>query len=596
MIKSQRAIIPIFCILFAVFAFSQTVFAQILPPDYGFLEVVDYKNEPVADASVRSLSGHTYKELKSVQGRLLEKTNQKGLLEKGIRLDYNNREMPFAIDKEGFYTFIDYFGLFGFLGDGRRNNRSEPIKIELLKIPANRAEKKITGNEQQKREFFGAARSGDSVAVRQFIKSGLSPNLTTSDLRGVPTPKDIPIIIFAAKAGSSAAVKEFISAGANVRTKTESIPDVLAVYLGAYPYRFNYSPTEAEKSEMLDAFESGAEGLIDAGADINSGVLSLAAGKGYLRTVKKLITKGASINTPDGAGRTALLTAVDHGQIEIVGFLLENGANPNLLYGDSENYDNYCASPLMTAVFREDFNLIKLLLAKTADPNLTCKNGQNALRVAIKNNKFEIFEMLIKAGADARAVDDNGETNLMFAARNGNAAAVGKMLERGVPVNARNKQGSTALMFAVIGYGTMKSRFEKVKLLLEAGADPNIINEQKFGGSSGSQFERCETALINVAGDADADADENAPLSIIDLLIAHKADVNFTCQNGWNALHRAIYNGQVKGVRKLLDAGADVSGEKGKAALDYARKVPKYDFKKSRVEEIMRILEAAVVK
>ena len=593
--KNLRILNSVFGALFVIFAFSYFASAQSLPPSYGFLEVVDYKNQPVADASVYSLNGAVYTEPESAERSFVGKTNQKGLLENGIRFRYSDTELPFSIDKPGFYTFIDYFGLFGFLRSGGRDNRDKPVKIELLKVPETSAERAATGSEQQKREFFGAARGGNWAAVRQYIKSGLSPNLTTSDLRGVPTAGGVPVIIFAARSGSGATVKELLAAGANVRPKTDPPQNPLAVYLDAYPYQASYPATEAQKVAMLNAYETGAESLIDAGAELDFGVLYLAAGKGYARTLKKLLAKGAPINARDSAGRTTLLAAVESERKEIVDLLLERGANPNLLSGNYENSDNYCTSPLMSAVRRDNVNLIKLLLARQADPNVTCKNGQNALRDTLERGKSEIFEMLVKAGANVQAVDERGETNLMFAARKGDAAALKKMLDMGVPVNASSKEGATALIIAV-GSGAMTTRLEKVKLLLEAGADPNIANQQKVFNSRGSlQYQRCETALIYVAENAEIDTLDNVPLSIFDLLVANNVNLNFTCENGYSALLAAIDGGQVKGVRKLLDAGVDVSGEKGKAALEHARKASQFDYNKTRLEEIIRMLEAAVV-
>lgn len=169
------------------------------------------------------------------------------------------------------------------------------------------------------------------------------------------------------------------------------------------------------------------------------------------------------------------------------------------------------------------------------------------------------------------------------------------MIGMGVPVIARNHAGATAPMIAV-SYGSMYSRFEKAKLLLEAGADPNIVADEKNPDSFGNQPGSCESALIDIAPESDLDAVQNKPLSIIDLLIANRADVDLICRNGQNALLRAIYNGQVKGVKKLLEAGADIRGEKGRAALDYARKVPNYEYNKERMNELVRLLEAAGAK
>ncbi|HVE57170.1 MAG TPA: ankyrin repeat domain-containing protein [Pyrinomonadaceae bacterium] len=603
MLKNRRIIILVFGALFAIFEFSQILNAQELSPSYGFLEVVDYRNQPVAEASVRFLKNNNYREPQNFQEGLIDKTDQKGLLEKGIRIHYSNFEIPFSIDKTGFYPFIDYYGLFGFLARYERTNKDNPIRVELLKIPENRAEKKAIGNEQLKREFFGAARRGDALAVRKFIKSGLSPNLTTSDLRGVPATKDIPIIIFAARSGSGETVKEFLSAGVNVRTKDEPLRSILAVYLQAYPYRSNYySATEAEKSEMLDVYENGAESLIQAGADVNSGVLQIAIDKGYTRTVKNLIAKGASLNTPDSIGRSALLTAIQSGQTEIVNYLLEKGASPNILSADNDfdnSYFSYCTSPLMFAIDREDVKLIKFLLANKADPNLTCKNGKNALRVALKKEKYDIYDLLLKAGADTYTVDLNGESNLMIAVRQNSEAAVKKMIELGIPVNARNKEGLTALMVAVQTPNTPGLNI--VDLLLKAGAEPNIAREYNYT-SGNEEIRRCETALIIITAYSDSQPTYgDIPLKIFDLLVAHKADVNYDCKNGENALRSAVRSIQIEGLKKLLQSGADIKGEKGKALLDYAVKLSQSEYYKSeanreKMKELIKLLEAAIAK
>lgn len=576
-------------IAFFVFTFLVAVNAQQIPPSYGFLEVVDSKNEPVPDASVSLLNNNYYS----------EKTNQNGRIEKGLHIYPGDRETPFSIEKTGFYTFVDYYGLFGFLSGGFRNNRENPIKIELLKIPENRAERKIIGNERQKREFFGAARTGDAVTVRKFIKSGLSPNLTTSALRGIPAEKDIPIIMFAAKSGNGETVKEFLLAGVKVRPKEEPVRDILVVYLQSFygSNRFGkyYPKTDAEKKESLYAFEAGAENLIDAGADVNSGALQIAATNGYLRTLKKLVAKGANINAEDGIGRTVLHTAIGLQNKELINFLLENGANPNVLGDKGDSF--YCRSPLMSAVENGDIDLIKLLFSKKADPNLTCLNGKNALRIALINGKIEIFEMLVKAGANVKAVDENGENNLMYAVRYGNVGTVRFMITEGIQINARNKQGATALMLAV-SEGDANLRLEKIQTLLTARADPNISHEYEFDYNN-QPIQRCETALIYAVGYADSKYYGDVPFKIIDLLVANGANVNYTCKNGDNAVKRAVRSLQVEGLKKLIQIGADVKGEKGKAVLEYAKKLAETNYYKlesnePKMKEILEILETAI--
>jgi ankyrin repeat protein len=418
MIKSQRIIIRVFGILFAVLAFSQIALSQVPMPRYGFLELVDYKNEPVAEASVRRSSLNNYYDEPNIEkGSLLAKTNQKGLLENGFMIRSSDGEMHFSIDKTGYYPYFDYFGLFAY---SYRNYRNSLLRIELLIIPQTSAEKKAIGKQQQMREFFGAARRGDALMVRKFIKSGLSANLTTADLRGIPVENDEPVILYAVKSGNGDAVKEFLSAGVKVDKTNEPVKSILTYYLYTYPSRRNFPETNADEAAIISRYEAGAISLINAGANINPAEkgsvtpLMLAAEKYYPQVAKKLIEKGAFVDAQDSVGRTPLMYLANYykpkQRLEIANLLIKSGrANVNLL--TSENpYSPYslysCRTALTIAVEGYDAEMVKLLLANGADVNLTCKDGKTALNYArdissyvADKEKKEIIKMLEEAGA-----------------------------------------------------------------------------------------------------------------------------------------------------------------------------------------------------
>lgn len=549
--------------------------------------MVDFENKPIANATIDSRGG----------GHGEFQTNEKGELENGFQIRNLHAFVPvFSIQKAGFYSFYDYFGVFDFLAYGQ-DNRDKPVTIELLKIPQNSAEKKAIGNQQSKREFFEAARKGDASAVRKFLNSGLRPNLKTSDLRGVPVPIELPIIHYAAQSGDSETIKEFLKAGVNLRKKDDPTQQILITYLRANPFLRKYPETETERKNLINNFEDGAINLIEAGADLTAtyyfnsveNTLTLAARQGYEKVVRAIAVK--VFPNKRKILSVGLIYSIGNVKTDTIDLLLKNGANPNFLEGTTDgSYGLECFSALMSAVKKANADAVKLLIADKADPNLACPGGKSALRVALDENNFDIFDLLIKSGADVNAVDRDGQTNLIYAAGKGNLAAVKKLLELGVPVNARNKNGATALMFAV-NNGSWNSRLQIVKLLLESGADPNIASQPKFY-YSGKEIQQCETALIDAAANADIDTDQNTPLKIIDLLVSHKADVNFSCENGDSAIKRAV-NGQVKGFKKLLEAGADITGEKGKALLDYAGSILKKDYNKRQMEEIIKMLEEA---
>jgi hypothetical protein len=151
---------------------------------YRFLEVVDYQNKPVIEATVSVQASCEDRETK---------TNAKGQSEKGFPIGFGDcQTRSFNISKEGYYSFADYFGvssraklfyicccwersppclrvyLIQFDTPARRTvisglailklilpcyltgmiSPNEIIKIELLKIPQHTAEKKAIGQEQ----------------------------------------------------------------------------------------------------------------------------------------------------------------------------------------------------------------------------------------------------------------------------------------------------------------------------------------------------------------------------------------------------------------------------------------------------------------
>lgn len=388
-----------------IFIFSFSAFANAQGAvNYGFLEVVNYEDKPVENAAVKV-------EASCDNGEFL--TDQTGFLKKGFPIGFGDCHTDgFSVSKKGYYPFTDYFGV------TERISSNQTLKLELLKIPGNEQDRKAIGDEQRKREFFVAAQKGDLAAIRKLLKSGFSPNLTTSNLRGVPGYKDVPIILFAVASGNFAAINEFISAGVDVR----KVPNILIAYLDTDPYLRNHNGTE-DIIKGRKIFEDGFETLVEKGADINARgqnkgaagtdltTLMIAADRGYPRTVKFLIDKGVSVNAKDDLARTALIHALMNPDLKtqtaVIELLLQAGADPNVVAEDANpRYDSYCESPLMYAVLHGDTEIVRLLIKSKADVNLGCKKGGNALKIAqqqkragYSKNADEIVKILEAAGA-----------------------------------------------------------------------------------------------------------------------------------------------------------------------------------------------------
>jgi hypothetical protein len=293
--------------IFAIF-FLFTVFMSLLTANaqgaisYRAFEVVDSYGSPVAGVKVETLGFGC---------RMVLETEQNGRLKDGLPVCYGDfTTTGFKISKPGYFPFEDLGMLWGPFRDETR----QAIKIELLVIPKTDAERKLVGAEQSKRELMQAAKSGNSAAVVKLLKSGINPNLTTDDLRGVPGPRNVPAIVFAAMSGDGRTVTDLLSAGADVRGGDKAVRDVLFYYLEAYRFSGVYKES-AEKDEYDKSYQSGLENLVKAEADLRGTndrgetALMVAVRQRSVGAVRALLKQGAPVNAKDTSGKTALTYA-----------------------------------------------------------------------------------------------------------------------------------------------------------------------------------------------------------------------------------------------------------------------------------------------
>lgn len=565
-------IVTVFVLSFSVFAQAQDI------PDYLFLEVLDSDKKPVEGAAVESeyVFGSSYKDYEKRGLKTDEKGNAGFPLEGGYY--YFSATSLFSVSKDGYFTFND-------LGISRPLYRiyRTTAQVELLKIPNTKKEKRFLGNEQQKREFMWAAKTGDAETVKKLLKVGISPNLNTNDLRGVPGLKDVPAIELAANSADSQTVKALIDARVNIRAADEPVRSILATYLRADPFFWHKFKTEAEQKEILRRYEDGAEFLLKAGADFyvedsnKRKPIMIAAEKGYARAVKMLLDKGFSPNLADEYGTTLLTFAagdsypeIKYSKVETINLLLERGADPNLS-------KNGCGSALGSAASRGDVEAIRALLKAGAKLDSGCKETQSPLLRAVESQKIAAAKLLIEAGADKTAVNRDGENALMTAAKKGSAEMVQMLLDKGFPMNAKTTSGWTALLSALNSYSSPNP--DVVKILLKAGANPNVVLENKANDVCLMPL-KASTEIYN--------------FDFTKLLIENGANVNLSCSDGETALVYAVSRRNLGAVRQLIRLGADVGGERIEQTMNFIKTLYKEgEYKRKDIDETIKIIEEA---
>lgn len=163
----------------------------------------------------------------------------------------------------------------------------------------------------------------------------------------------------------------------------------------------------------IDDNWQGIQKLLAQGHDANetsgryqSTALHYAAHHGSINSVKLLLAGGAKIDRVDQRGLTPLLIALKKEKFSVIKYLILKGASLNVRYPDGRAVLHYvCTLGLI--------DVLLLLISKGADLNCrTTKQMRTALHLAaIRNNKITC-ELLSRHGAlmdlvDARAIGDN---------------------------------------------------------------------------------------------------------------------------------------------------------------------------------------------
>ena len=113
---------------------------------------------------------------------------------------------------------------------------------------------------------------------------------------------------------------------------------------------------------------------------------------GRIQPIQAAITRNTELLKRQGYGGTMLHEASRVGSINIVDFLLNNGADPNAL-------NIYNSTPLMNASFNGHSGIVTLLLQKGADPNIIGNGKKSALEKAARHGHLSVCKILASNGA-----------------------------------------------------------------------------------------------------------------------------------------------------------------------------------------------------
>jgi ankyrin repeat protein/serine/threonine protein kinase len=261
--------------------------------------------------------------------------------------------------------------------------------------------------------------------------------------------------------------------------------------------------------------------------------LMVAAQRGRLAMVRKLLRDGAGVNTKGMIGLTPLFMASFFGHVDVVRLLLGAGARLDEVETNM--------SPLLAASMRGYTKVVRLLLdVHGVDVDSADDAGWTPLYAASECGSAEVVELLLRSGASVNAKNNANRSPLWIASSKGHVNVVQLLLgARGTNVDAEDAKGVTPLHIAA-DYGSA----EVVKLLMGKGANVNAKDVGKH------------TPLLVASFKGHA--------TVVQLLLGARGVITDVASVvGTTPLHAAVRCGWPKVVELLVEKGANVNAKDG---------------------------------
>jgi ankyrin repeat protein len=129
---------------------------------------------------------------------------------------------------------------------------------------------------------------------------------------------------------------------------------------------------------------------------------------------------------------------------------------------------------LIAAAKANNVPLVAALIRRGGNVNAKDAIQDSAFLYAGAEGLNEVLRLTLAAGADVSSINRYGGTALIPASEHGHVETVQILIAAGVPVNHVNNLGWTAMQEAILLNNGGPRQLEVVRLLLDAGADPDI--------------------------------------------------------------------------------------------------------------------------
>ena len=383
-----------------------------------------------------------------------------------------------------------------------------------------------------------ACENASVAMVDALLKAGADPN--AAQVNGVT------LLMTAAKTGSVRIVDTLLAHQATVNAAIPSTGQTALMWATA----------ERHGDVMEALIAAGADA--DAKSTIGFTPLLFAARNGDIAAAKLLLRAGAGVNDPGSDGTHALPLAIVSGHEEMAQFLLAQGADPDsTIYG---------VGAIHAAAGSVDMWLRDWFRIRQADDSRATPGMSPDRRVAL-------VAALLDHGADPDARITTSAVAMSYLARPKRGAFEPFACGTG------DLRGATPLFVAAWDMHSRRSfygetrregteRPDIIRLLLAAGADPMLTAvDQTTPLMAAAGLGRSSFRPGKLRGDPTPDAE-----AAVRLLIEAGADIDAVNEADFTALHGAAFKGLNEVIEYLVEQGAVIDAQdfRGRTAFRMA--------------------------
>lgn len=404
-----------------------------------------------------------------------------------------------------------------------------------------------------------AVHRDDAAAVKQLLASG-------ADVKAV-NAYGVNAMQLAGETANTAVIRMLLEAGADVESpNAEGQTALMSV---ARAGNVEAAALLIKHGANVNAAESfgGQTALMWAAARHHPEMVELLAMKGadvnaraIVRNFERHITQEQRYKNTHTGGLTPLLYAIRENCGACVAVLMKHGAD--ILLPDPDGI-----APLTIAMMNDNWDIARTLVEAGADVNQWDIYGQSPLHVAIEgayvsraalgnpgsdgtSNKTpgtELVSMLVERGADPnqqmffRAPRDaglvsssaRGTTPFHRAVASLDNELIAYLLQHGADATLNTAAGETPMMLAVNARGREEDIIATLRVLRDAGADPNVVRKIQY-------------ITRNHGGTALHDATRGGKKKVMAELVALGADPDLKDEDGLTALDYAMSRGWIQ--------------------------------------------------